>query len=112
MAKPTAPSVGSRILYYGVQKPQPTFYIAQPSGAKIYNPIPDPNAPLDVGLPVAPGHVLSVGGSAPDYIGMVVAVHAPDGSIVTRTGMVNIATWQGAGSDPTKARWDYVDLSA
>jgi hypothetical protein len=113
MAKPTVPSIGTRILYYGALPPQPTFYINQPSGAKIYNPLPSPNSPPDVAAgQVAPGLVVALGGSTPDYIGMVVSLHGPDGSVVLRQGMVNIATWTSAGSDPTKPRWDYIDLTA
>ncbi len=112
MAKPSVPSVGTRILYYGALPPQPTFYIAT-GGQKIFNPLPNPNAPPDVAAgQVAPGLVVALGGSAPDYMSMLVSVYGSDGSVVLGRSMANIATWTSAGSDPPQPRWDYVDLTA
>lgn len=105
MAKPTAPSIGTRILYYGAAAPAPTAYQSPASNAQPADII----GPGGGGLP---GLVVSVAGAAPDYIGMLVIVYGADGSSNMRSRMVNIATWQTAGSDPAKARWDYVDLSA
>jgi hypothetical protein len=112
MAKPALPNVGTRI--YPSQRPVPTSFIQQPSGQRLYNPLPSPNAPPDVAAAggVTAGLVLSVGGAAPDYLTMTFAVFGIDGSTTIKTGVLNVASWVSAGSDPTKSRWDYVDLTA
>lgn len=88
MSKPNEPSIGTRLLYF-------------PAGAEL----PGGHTP-------SPALVNVVGGAAPDYLGMTFTVFARDGTPRPRTGVINVATWSAAGSNPQTAHWDYVDLSA
>jgi hypothetical protein len=86
------------VLYYGGLQPAPGFYIQQPSGAKIYNPVPSPNAQLDIAAgSVAPGLVVGLAGSAPDYIGWPSQSMART-AVCKPARVPNIATWQSAGA--------------
>lgn len=78
MAKPAQPSVGTRLIYY----PTPSEF---PGGC----------APM-------PPLVNYIAGSAPDYLQMVFTVLALDGSARIKTAVVNISTWQSAGSIPRR----------
>jgi hypothetical protein len=85
------------------------YYPAVPAVATT-GPAPTPDitgqsAPL-------PALVIAVGGTAPDYLGMLLAVHGPDGNTYLRTAVLNIATWTTNGSNPRQARWDYQDALA
>jgi hypothetical protein len=99
VAKPASPSIGTRMLYYAALPSAPT------TGAP---------PPVDIIAQVGPypATVVQVGGSAPDYLPMLLSVHGPDGNTYLRTAVLNIATWTTNGSKPGVARWDYVDLTA
>jgi hypothetical protein len=63
--------------------------------------------------------VLSVAGVAPDYSGLTLLVHLPNGTIVTRSAgftsnqpMLNVSTWTTNGSNPLQARWQLMDALA
>jgi hypothetical protein len=99
MAKPAAPSIGSRMLYFPALPKAPTTGAAPP-------------ADINGQVGPFPALAISVGGSAPDHSAMLLVVFGPDGGNYLRTGVVNIATWSSAGSSPYVARWDYVDLAA
>lgn len=75
MAKPSAPSIGTRLIYY----PAPTE--------------------LSGGCAALPAIVISPAGTAPDYLGTTFVVFSADGSLRVKTGIVNITTWTTAGSD-------------
>ena len=82
-AKPSAPSVGTRLICY---------------------PTPDE---LSGGCAPLPAIVISGAGVGPDYLGMIFVVFAADGSVRVKTGVVNLASWATNGRDPAVARWDF-----
>jgi hypothetical protein len=128
VAVPAAPSVNSRALYFPYATPAPVLLSAGAAGSTNYptalagggytQPVASSVVPPDcgnagVGLPAI---VLSVAGSAPDYSGMVLLVHLPNGTLVTRSAgfasgqpLLNQATWVTNGSNPLQARWVLLD---
>jgi hypothetical protein len=114
MAVPANPAVSSRALYFPYAVPAPVLTTYPPAG-QIYTPS---NMPPDIGTPgqPLPAIVLSVAGVTPDYSGMQLLVHSPDGSIVRRFAgfrdgqpMLAQATWVSNGSSALQARWVLVD---
>jgi hypothetical protein len=131
MAVPGSPSVGSRALYFPYAVPPPVLLSAGAQGTTNYptsvgsggytQNVPSSVFAPDIGNPGTPlpATVLSVGGSAPDYPGMVLLVHLPNGTIVTRSAgftsnqpMLNVSTWTTNGSPPLQARWQLTDALA
>ena len=124
MAIPAAPSVGSRALYYSYATPTtPPVSAGQPAvgpvaGYTSYIPAV-PTTPLpDIGNPGVPlpAIVASVSGTAPDYQGMVLLVHLPNGTVVPRSAgftsgqpLLSQATWTTQGSNALQSRWALVD---
>jgi hypothetical protein len=95
---PLNPAVASRALYYPYAVPAPVLTTYPPAG-QLYTPSlvqPDIGTP---GVPL-PAVVLSVAGATPDYSGMVLAVHAPNGSIVLR-----YAGWDGTTQPMLNVRY-------
>jgi hypothetical protein len=130
MAVPGSPSVGSRAVYYPYAIPAPTLlsvaapgstnYPQAPSGGGYTQNVPSSVVPPDIGNPGAalPAIVFSVAGATPDYSGMVLLVHLPNGTIVPRSAgfasgqpLLNSATWATNGSNPLQARWALVDTT-
>jgi hypothetical protein len=128
VAVPANPSVGSRALYYPFAVPAPVLLSAGAQGSTNYptalssggytQPVASSVVPPDVGNPgmPLPAIVLSVAGAAPDYSGMVLLVHLPNGTLVTRSAgfasgqpLLSVATWVTNGSNPLQARWALVD---
>lgn len=126
MAIPSSPSICSRALYFSYATPPATFP-ANPAGGPTASG-PNPNfgfsqvgsgIPPDIGpagQPL-PALVLSLGGTSPDFQGMVLAVHAPNGQIVLRSSgfasgqpLLAQATWVSQGSNPMQARWVLADV--
>jgi hypothetical protein len=131
MAVPAAPSVGSRALYFPFAVPPATLLSAGQPGSGNYptalagggytQPVASSVLPPDCGSPGTPlpATVLSVAGAAPDYPGLVLLVHLPNGTIVTRSAgfasgqpMLNQATWVTNGSNPLQCRWQLMDALA
>jgi hypothetical protein len=131
VAVPGSPSVGSRALYYPFAVPAPVPLSAGQPGSGNYptalaaggytQPVAASVLPPDIGNPGAPlpAIVLSVAGAAPDYSGMVLLVHLPNGTLVTRSAgfasgqpMLNSTTWASQGSNPLQARWQLMDALA
>jgi hypothetical protein len=129
MAVPGSPSVGSRALYFPFAVPAPTLLSAGQQGTTNYptapasggytQPVPSSVLPPDIGSPGVglPAIVLSVAGSAPDYSGLLLAVHLPT-ALVTRSAgftsnqpMLNVMTWTTNGSNPLQCRWQHGCLS-
>ena len=130
MAVPANPVPGSRALYYPFAVPAPTLLstalpgnisgnFPQSLAAGGYTQFnPSTVLPPDIGSPGVPlpAIVLSVSGAAPDYPGLVLLVHLPNGTIVTRSAgfasgqpLLNQATWVTNGSNPLQARWVLLD---
>jgi hypothetical protein len=129
VAVPGSPSINSRALYYPYAVPAPTLlstgaqgtsnFPTSPASGGYTQPVPSTVFPPDIGSPgvALPAIVLSVGGgSAPDYSGLTLLVHAPDGSIVKRFAnftsnqpMLNVSTWTTNGSSALQCRWQLVD---
>jgi hypothetical protein len=89
------------------------FSLSRPGGWAA--PTPDIGNP---GLPL-PAIVASVGGVSPDYSGMVLLVHLPNGTVVPRSAgftsgqpLLSQATWATQGSNPLQARWALMDALA
>jgi hypothetical protein len=133
MAVPSVPSVGSRALYYPFAVPAPVLlstalpsntggvFPQAPGGGGYTQFVPSSVVPPDIGSPGVPlpATVLSVAGSAPDYSGLVLAVHLPNGTIVPRSAgfasgqpMLNSTTWASQGSNALQARWSLMDALA
>jgi hypothetical protein len=132
MAVPGSPSVGSRALYFPYATPAPVLLSAGQPGSGNYptalaaggytQPVASSVLPPDIGNPGTslPATVLSVGpGAAPDYPGLVLLVHLPNGTIVTRSAgftsnqpMLNVSTWTTNGSNPLQCRWQLMDALA
>jgi hypothetical protein len=131
LAVPANPSVGSRALYFPFAVPAPvllstgaqgtTNYPTSPAGGGYTQPVAASVLQPDIGNPGTPlpATVLSVAGSAPDYSGLVLLVHLPNGTIVTRSAgfasgqpLLNQATWVTNGSNPLQARWVLMDALA
>jgi hypothetical protein len=128
MAVPSSPSVGSRAQYFSYAVPGPAFP-ANPAGGPTasgpnpnfgFSPVPS-SIPPDCGPAgvALPAIVLSLGGTSPDFAGMVLAVHAPNGQIVLRSAgftsgqpLLNQATWTSNGSNAAQARWVLMDATA
>jgi hypothetical protein len=131
LAVPGSPSVGSRALYFPFATPSPvllsagqqgtTNYPTSPAAGGYTQPVASSVVPPDIGNPGTPlpAIVLSVAGAAPDYPGLVLLVHLPNGTIVTRSAgfasgqpLLNQATWVTNGSNPLQARWVLMDALA
>jgi hypothetical protein len=128
MSKPTLPSIGTRILYYAAVQPvystiAPTTSYVGGNGKTVttfVNPVAAAaGVPGDVGQAFTnapgnagpyPGLVNAVISVAPDVVNLVCYDHA--GNAFFRANVQNITQWTSAGSDVTKARFDYVDLTA
>jgi hypothetical protein len=123
LAKPTFPSLGSRILYYYaaiVPVPPADRTYVDGTGKTVtyyYNPALGPQGVPqegDPGLRNSPGPfvglVTVVRGAAPDVVDLV--LHDASGGTFSRQNVQNVAQWVSAGSDPKKSRFDYVDLTA
>jgi hypothetical protein len=130
LAVPANPSIASRALYFPFAPPASVALATGQLGSANYPQAPGgggftqqvaasvvapdiPSANPGVALPAT---VLSVNGSAPDFAGLVLLVHCPDGSVVRRYAgfaanqpMLNQATWVTNGSNPLQARWVLVD---
>jgi hypothetical protein len=115
-------------LYYPFATPAPVLLSAGQQGTTNYptalasggytQPVASSVLPPDIGNPGTPlpAIVLSVAGSAPDYSGLVLLVHLPNGTLVTRSAgfasgqpLLNQASWVSAGSNVLQARWVLVD---
>jgi hypothetical protein len=117
MAIPSVPSVGSRATYFPAAPPvgpdpnTPQGGVITLPGA--FGTRPEPVQQVDMPIPGAaglPAIVLRAGtGASPDFSGTTLLVFDINGNIYTRTGMVSVTTWAGAGSLPTVARWALVD---
>jgi hypothetical protein len=131
VAIPGSPSVGSRALYFPFAVPPAVLLSAGAAGSTSYptapgsggytQPVPSSVLPPDIGNPGSPlpAIVLSVAGSAPDYPGLVLLVHLPNGTLVTRSAgfasgqpMLNVSTWTTNGSNPLQCRWQLMDALA
>jgi hypothetical protein len=131
LAVPANPVPGSRALYYPYATPAPVLLSTGAQGTTNYptsvgaggytQPVASSVVPPDIGSPgvALPAIVLSVNGSAPDYPGLVLAVHLPNGTIVTRSAgfasnqpMLNVSTWTTNGSPPLQCRWQLMDALA
>lgn len=114
MALPTTLSLGTRVIVYGATASAPRFYVSSSGDKNYYDPItPGSDIPA-TGLP---GLCVRVMGSAPDFLGSIFALLGEDGVVRQISGvgsqpLVNVSTWTTNGSDPTKSRWQYVDLTA
>jgi hypothetical protein len=120
---PANPSIASRALYFRYAPPAPTYPTATaPSGGAYTQPNPSSVVPPDIASAspgvALPATVLSVSGSAPDYAGLVLLVHCPDGTVVRRYAgfasgqpLLNAATWTTNGSPSAQARWQLVDTT-
>jgi hypothetical protein len=122
VAKPSAPSIGTRILYYAAVAPAPPppdrSYIGG-DGKTVsyyYNPALAVQQPGEFGpsqnnlAGPYPGLVTVVRSTPPDIVDVV--SHDANGNTYSRQYVQNIAQWTSAGSDPKKPRFDYVDLTA
>jgi hypothetical protein len=131
LAIPGSPSVGSRALYWPYSVPPAvllsagqqgtTNYPTAPSSGGYTQPVASSVLPPDIGNPGTPlpAIVLSVAGVAPDYQGLVLLVHLPNGTIVQRSAnftsgqpLLNQATWITNGSNALQARWALMDALA
>ena len=131
MAVPANPVPGSRALYFPFAVPAPvllstgaqgtTNYPTSPASGGFTQNVAASVLQPDIGNPGAPlpAIVLSVAGSAPDYSGLVLLVHLPNGAIVMRSAgftsnqpMLNVSTWTTNGSNPLQCRWQLMDALA
>jgi hypothetical protein len=132
LAVPANPSIASRALYFPYAAPASVPLSTGQLGSANYPQAvaaggftqqvaasvvaPDiPSANPGVALPAT---VLSVNGAAPDYSGMVLLVHCPDGTVVRRFSgfisgqpLLNASTWTSNGSPAAQARWQLVDTT-